>query len=235
MIITAKWFPLSLQERAAWFQNFYAQFVTVGPSLGFLPAVVTQVQDDNDDFQFCADHTVKVDAYAKAFRAYRQTVTEGNVGDPPPALPTPPSGTSPAAVPTGIFERLDDLVKRIRVAPAYTPEIGALLGIVTPPPNNLIPVDDLQPVLKVTSMPDSIVQVKFVRGNTVGIMIETKLDNSTTWTNAGQFQSSPAELVIPQNPENLPRAVQIRARFVEKNSPVGQFSDIVSTATQPVS
>ena len=66
-------------------------------------------------------------------------------------------------------------------------------------------------------------------------MIETKLDNSDTWLNAGQFQSSPATLVIPGNPESLPRAVQLRARYVEKNAPVGQYSAVVATATQPAS
>lgn len=226
------WFPSSLQERAAWFQNFFFQFTQIAAMLGFLPAVVTQVSNDNEDFQFCANQTVEVDAFGSAFRAYRKTVTEGNIGDPAPAYPLNPSAVPPNQVATGIFERLDNLVKQIRVASAYTPEIGALLGIIPAQPGNLIP-EEMQPTLKASTLPGSVVQVKFVRGNTNGIVVETKLDNSETWTNAGVYGSSPAVIVIPQNPENLPRAVQIRARYVEGNSPVGQFSDIVSTATQP--
>lgn len=91
----------------------------------------------------------------------------------------------------------------------------------------------MQPALKTVSLPGSVVQVKFVRGTTDGVVLETKVDNADTWSDAGRFFSSPAELVIPQNAQNLPRAVQVRARFVEGNSPVGQFSDIVTTATQP--
>ena len=70
-------------------------------------------------------------------------------------------------------------------------------------------------------------------GLTNGIVVETKIDNSETWSSVGIFPTSPAIVVVPQNPQNLPRSVQIRARYVEGNSPVGQFSDIVTTATQP--
>ncbi|MGD9562995.1 MAG: hypothetical protein AB7F88_12650 [Pyrinomonadaceae bacterium] len=228
-----KWFPVPLQERAAWFQNFAAQFNQIGTGLGFLPSVLTQVQNDNTDFQFCADQTVEVEAFAKAFRLYRQTVTEGHVGDPAPQYPTNPSAAPPSQVPTGIFERLDDLVKQIRVANTYTPEIGALLGIIPAPPGNLIPPDELQPTLKATTLPGSVVQVKFVRGSTNGVMIEMKLDNAVSWSDAGKFYSSPAQLTVPENAENLPRSVQLRARYVEGNGPVGLYSDIVATVTLP--
>ena len=65
------------------------------------------------------------------------------------------------------------------------------------------------------------------------IAIETKLDNAETWTEAGKFYGSPAELVIPENPDGLPRAVQLRARYIDKNTPVGQLSDVITTATKP--
>lgn len=224
--------PGPLQERAAWFENFANQFAIVGTSLGFVAADVTAVTNDNADFQFCASATVEIESFAKAFRQYRRTLTEGNIGDRTPAYPPNPVTAPPNSVPTGIFERLDRLVARIRASPTYTTEIGALLGIL--PATTVRPApDDMQPTLKAVSLPGSVVQVKFVRGFSVGVVIETKLDNSDTWVSAGQFQSSPATLVIPNNPENLPRAVQLRARYVERNSPVGQYSAVVSTATQP--
>ena len=133
---------------------------------------------------------------------------------------------------TGIFERLDDLVKQIRVATNYTPEIGGLLGII-PAVGPNIPVGDLQPSLKATTLPGSVEQVNFVRGNSDGIAVEMKIDKAASWSNAGLFPRSPVELVIPDGPENLPRAVQIRARYLDGNTPVGQFSDVITTATQP--
>ena len=59
------------------------------------------------------------------------------IGDPTPAFPANPAFALPEVVPTGIYQRLIELVDRIRSAPAYTDEIGALLGIIpsTPAPS----------------------------------------------------------------------------------------------------
>lgn len=135
-------------------------------------------------------------------------------------------------MPTGIFERLDNLVKRIRVAPNYTPEIGALLGIIPQSPSRPAP-EDLQPTIKATAMPGSVVNVKFVRGGMSGVLIETQIDNSGTWSSVGQFSVSPATITIPENPQNLPRYVQVRARYFDKDEPVGLISQVDSVSTLP--
>jgi hypothetical protein len=225
--------PYDLQGQAAWLDNLTTQFAQVAVSpLGFVAADVTALTNDNEDFQFCAQATVEIEAYAKAFRQYRATVTKGRVGEPTPSFPPNPGFAPPNAVPTGIFERVDELIKRIKAAPAYTPEIGVLLGII--PDGTVRPVpEDMQPTLKVRTLPGSVVQVKFTRGATNGIFVETKVDNSDTWSSVGIFPSSPAIIVVPQNAENLPRAVQVRARYVEGNSPIGEFSPVMAVSTQP--
>jgi hypothetical protein len=232
MIRNNRYFPTSRQERAAWCGNFGMQFADVAVSLGFTAGEATANSADCALVVSLASIAVQLDAYAAAVRQFGSIITEGAVGDKTPAFPDFPSYSSPAGPATGVFERIDALVKRIRVAPNYTNEIGALLGII-PSSNPGIPVDEMQPTLKTTSLPGSVVQVKFVRGETNGIFLETRIDNSETWSSVGIFPASPAVVVIPQNAQNLPRSVQLRARFVEGNSPVGQFSDIVTTATQP--
>lgn len=232
MIPNSRWFPTALQDRAAWFDNFSVQFSAVATGLGFTAAEVAAVQDDNNCFQGVASGAVALDAYASAVRNYRKTVTEGSIGEPTPAFPASPVIVPPELVATGMFQRLDELVARIRVAPNYTPEIGALLGIIPASPSRPAP-EDMQPELKVSTLPGSVVQVKFVRGGTNGIVVETNLDNSGTWNSVGVYAASPAVIVVPANAQNLPRAVQIRARYVEGNSAVGQFSDITTVSTQP--
>lgn len=233
MIPSNRWFPSSLQERAAWFANFTKQFASVGASLGFTPAEVLAVQDDDSVFEFLASTAVQLDAFRAAVQQYRTIITEGNIGDPTPAFPANVTFALPGPIPTGIFQRLDDNVKRIRTATTYTDEIGALLGILPVSPTGPQPEVAMQPTVKTVTLPGSVIQVKFVRGNTDGVVIETKIDNADMWSDAGKFFKSPAELVIPENPTNLPRSVQIRARYVDGNTPVGQFSPIVTTATQP--
>lgn len=232
MIPNAKWFPSSIQARAAWFDNFSKQFEPTATSLGFAAADITAVQNDNAVFQFLASTATAVDAYADAVRQYRIFLSEGNIGEPTPAFPANPMFTPPLpAVATGIFERLDDLVKRIRVAPAYTPEIGALLGII-PSATEPTPENAMQPKLKATAMPGSVVEVAFKRGGTDGVELEIRVDKGAAWTSAGRFFRSPAALNIPDG-TGLPHAVEIRARFVEGNSPVGQNSDTINVVTLP--
>jgi len=91
---------------------------------------------------------------------------------------------------------------------------------------------DLKPVLKANAMPGNVVEVKFTRGSTDGIDVEIKVDNATTWSSGGRFFKSPAALNIPDG-TGLPHAVQIRARYLDGNAPVGQNSDTVNIVTTP--
>ena len=83
-------------------------------------------------------------------------------------------------------------------------------------------------------MPASTVAVSFVRGAAAGIEVEIRWIMIRRGQTPDSYKS-PANLKIPVNAQNLPRAVQIRARYVEGNSPVGQFSDVVTAVTQPAS
>ena len=210
MIPSTKWFPLSLEDRAAWFASFATNFsnVAVVP-LGFTIADTNAVNDDNDIMQFLLGANSAIEAYKDAARQYRLIITEGDIGDPTPLFP---AGIAPAVgtpVATGIYQRLIELVDRIRAAPAYTNEIGALLGIL--PQSAPAPEEDVPPVLKAEALPGNIVSVKFVRGRSDGIAVERQLDNETEWASVGNYLKSHVELNIPSGTNNLPRAVRVRA------------------------
>lgn len=68
---------------------------------------------------------------------------------------------------------------------------------------------------------------------TNGVVFETKIDNAASWSDAGRFYASPADLHIPENPSGLPRSVQIRARYVEGDEPVGLYSAVDTVSTTP--
>ena len=169
---STRWFPSSLQERAAWYSNFNTQFTAVGLSLGFTAGEAAAVNNDNAMIQSIASIAVQLESYTDAMRQFRLIMTEGNIGEPTPGFPSLPGYAEPNVVVTGIFERLDNLVRRIRVAPNYTNETGALLGIMPAASSKLAP-EDMQPKLKAVSMPGSVVRIAFVRGNTDGVELET--------------------------------------------------------------
>ena len=233
MIPSRTWFPGNLGDRADWYANFNTQLGigTLGTSLGLSAADMTTIGDDNSVMQFLANSATYFEAYMDGVREYRKTITEGDIGDPAPPFPTFVSPGTVTAVPTGIFERLDQYVKRIRAAPAYTPETGALLQIIPQKGDDLIE-SELKPAIKPSAMPGSIIDVQFTRGKTDGLQIETKVDNAAGWTNEGKFLQSPVSLIIPDG-NGLPHSVQLRARYVLKDEPVGLNSDTVHVVTTP--
>src|SRR6476661_1716577 len=153
------WFPQSLQERDAWFQNFSSQMTNIGASLGFTAGEITSISNDAAWMLFHANTANALEGYVDAIRAFRKNQTEGDIGDPALTWPADVTFTPPGPIVAapGIFERLDNNVKRIRAASTYTPEIGALLGIIPSGGDVLIP-SDMKPVLNASAMPGSVVQ-----------------------------------------------------------------------------
>lgn len=233
MIPSRNWFPSSLAERAAWMQNFTTEFGKIATSLGFTPLEVGNVEGDNTAFQWLAQIAVTVDSYQKAMTAYRKSITEGDISSPAVELPLPPTyPVTPPTVDPGLFERLDNLVKRIRVAPSYSPEDGAALGIIPSTPPAPEP-ETMKPTLKLLAEPGNVIVVDFVRGKTDGIDVQMQLDGSETWESAGKFFKSPAQIVVPSGTMAAPRAVKLRARYLQGNTTVGQYSDIAQISSIP--
>lgn len=234
MIPSRAWFPQSLQERAAWFDNFKTQFASVSVNLGFTAADVTAVTDDNAAFQFLAQTAVSLDAYKEAVRQYRIILTEGNIGDPDPAFPPNPTFNPPLpGVATGIFERLDDLVKRIRVAPNYTAETGALLGIIPKKPDSISPVD-LKPAIKAgESVGGYKFDVNVTRLGMEAFKVQIQKNGNAAWSDAAFATNNPVEVTITPTTPGQPERILVRAILLQKNQPVGQPSDPTYVTVNP--
>ncbi len=233
MIPSQKWLPTSLSGRAAWMGNFQIQFSLVGLSLGFTAPTITAVTADNEDFQAIANGAVAVEAYKDAYRQFRIILTEGDIGQPTLALPDPPAITMPAQVATGIFERLDDLVKRIRVSPTYTDEIGALLGII---PSNPVPspIAEIKPVIKASgSINDYQFAVNVTRLGMEAFKIQVQKGGSETWNDVAFATNNPVSVTVTPQILGKPERVLVRAVLLQKNEPVGLPSDPTFVTVNP--
>ena len=232
-IPSRKWFPQNLQERAAWYANFNTQIQIIGASLGLTAADLTAIGSDNNVIQFLASTATELDAYAEAVRQYRIVITEHGIGDPTPAFPADAVFALPNVIPTGAFERLDDLVKRIRVAPAYTPETGALLGILTttatPPPES-----ELKPVIKASeSFGGYTFSVNVTRMGMDAFKVQIQRKDSSTWQDAAFATNNPAEITVTPTTPGNPERIYVRAILMKKNAPVGQPSDPTYVTINP--
>jgi hypothetical protein len=226
MIPSKTWFPQGIQERAAWFLNFYTQLVKIADALNVSADKVKVVQDDNSVMQFLADADVQVKAYDKAARQYRKIITEGNIGDNTPEFPAAPALALPIVVTTGIFERLDKLVKQIRDADAYTAETGALLGIL-PVQQVKIPLAELKPTITAAPLPSGYkFTVETSKLGASAFKVQIRRMDSELWTDIGFGTKSPIEATLP-NPTAPGQVERIQARVIlmENNQPVGTPSD----------
>lgn len=222
--------PRGLQALAAWFANFNLQFAAFAATLGFDAAQVTAVQNDNNMVQYLAEADTAFKANIDGFRGFRDETLYGDVDGQTATLPAPNLPAAPAAVSIGIIERLINLVDKIKVSDNYTGEIGNQLGII--PPELERRAEEI-PIIKAEAVPDSKISVRFTRSHTDGVAIETKFANGENWNKHGNFGKSPAVLDIERNAGNSPQVVQVRARFLDGNSAVGNYSPIIEVITMP--
>ena len=231
MTPSSKWFPTNLQERAAWYDNFNTNIQIIGASLGLTAPELTLIDKDNGVIEYLAAADVTVNAYVDGVRMYRRVITEGDIGDPVPDFPADISLSLPSVIATGMFERLDQFVKRIRVAAAFTPETGAVLGI-NPSSTNAPTPADAPPKLTASVDPGNVIEVRFVKSSSDGIYIEINVDNGG-WAFRDKAVKSPGVFTVPPSEGGTPRSVMVRARYLDGNTPVGDWSDVVTVQTIP--
>jgi hypothetical protein len=224
-----KWLPRTLEALAPWFANFALKFAQFAGELGFDADEVTAVTNDNLVVQWLLDAEHAFEANLDGFRSFRDETLYAEKNDPAPAEPVTVLPAAPALFTTAIIERLVNLVERIRLSDKYTPEIGEQLGITGSESDSIAP-ENWKPVLKVKALPNYQVQVEFVRGDASGILLESEDDGADTWSEIGKFFGSPAVFTVNGG---APKALNLRGRLLQKNDPVGDYSDTVQIVTTP--
>jgi len=234
MIPSYKWFPTNLSERAAWYENFATQFAALGANLGFTTNDINSVNNDRDVIDFLADAAVKVKAYEKAIQQYRLIITEGDTGEPNPQFPDDPALVLPASVATGMFERLVKLVERIRVAPNYTDEAGALLGIL-PSSGGSRAESEIKPHIETFAAQSgyhfSIVVSERGAADMWEVLILKK--NAADWQTAKTAVGKSVDVAITPTTPGEAERVQVRVQLKKNNQNYGQPSDMVYVTVNP--
>ena len=233
MIPSQAWFPTSIVERAAWFRNFTKNFSVIGPSLGFSTAEIAEVEADNEVVQFLAGAINQNNAYTRALQMLQKTLTQGEIGEPASALPVPPVFTPPPLTAPGIFARLNKTVKRVRFAPNYTDEVGAVLGII-PGKTLRVPTHDHVPKVNVATLPGGYrFAVRVAKLRMDAFEVQIKRNSNGHFEPAAIGTASPLEVALtPLNPGE-PEQIYVRVRMIKANKPVGQFSDLVQVTVNP--
>lgn len=230
---SSKWFPYSLQDRVAWYQNFATQAAATGTTLGLSAADVLQITADNTMMQFLGTSAVTVDNYAKAVTAFRSEITEGEVGEVTPTWPADISFDPPAIPPTGIFERLIEYRKRIMASANYTPEVGATYDIVgtTPVPK---PPAEVKPEIQAFAAASNYHFSLVVTGRELATMWDAWiLRKGGNWAKHGTFSGKSADVEVTPTTPGDAEQIQVRVQLRRNNEDYGQPSDPVYVTVNP--
>jgi len=209
-----------------WFQNWDKQMQVVGATLGFSAAELTRIHDDYLMLQFLRDAMVTVDAFKEAITNHRRLISRGAVGEPTPSLPANTTLALPATtdpVPCGIWQRNNEDVRRVREAPAFTDETGALLGI-NPIETAGQTESETQPTLTVTVEPGYNVKIAGVMSGMDALRVDYQRKGSDAWALAAFFTKLPGEFAIAPQTPGSPESGRIRGVYIKNNAEFGILS-----------
>ncbi len=200
--------------------------------LGVSADKIAELANDRDTVQWLANAQEAYGANGSGLRAFRDNSLFGEKGDAVPVAPVFVMPNPPTTFSKQIIERLLDLVEDIEDADAYSPDIGAQLGIVPAKAESLAP-DDWTTKLKGKILPAMQLEIDFKIGEADGISLQIQYVGEESWENGGNFPKRPAILTVTPKLPNTPQAVRIRGRLLKGNSPAGRFSDTINLVAAP--
>jgi len=233
----SEFLPRSDADLVIWLNNFALKFAANAVALGFLPADVTAVQTDATTFQYLIQLVEASKDETRERVAYKDVLRDGmtvsvGLGSAPPTLPTvtlpPPPATLAAA---GILPRLRALVRRIKVAAAYTVVLGLDLGIEaslpTPPPATS------KPTLTLRVLATGSVEIRWNKGVFDGVRVQSRRGTEVTWSELGTDARSPFTDTRANLVPTAPEVRLYRLVYQRGESDFGAFSDVVSVTVTP--
>lgn len=221
------WYKRTLPERAVWHSNFAAQAVEKGAAFGLVAADIQQIQDDNTLVQYLADSNAYLDAEMDNWRGARDAFFDSDKATPMPVVPAFALSMPPANAKASIIARTVKFAEKIELSDNYTKAIGVTFGIVATKPEPP-PIDSVKPKVKGEALPNWKVSLKVALKGFDGVRVEMMRGDADAWVSLGMFPNGDIVDDTPPLVPNKPETRQYRVIFVKKNSPVGEYSDIIS-------
>ena len=181
-----------------WLENFSTKLASHASTLGVAPADVSQFQTDLTTIrQKLSDVQTKKTSLDSSVESKEATLVE-------------------------IAKRLRDAVVVIKRKSGYTDSIGADLGIIS---SSMEPTDGLpKPEFQTTILPDK-VRLDWVKGNSDGVVVQSKRGNEAEYTTLGRDTISPFDDERPCLTSGTPEMRMYRVRYLRGDDEVGDWSN----------
>lgn len=217
------WFPQNRAGRRVMFTNVLGKITTYAAALGISPVVLARVLLICETFLAVDDHIELSRATMESLIEWRDMVYEDDsiVGDAPPP-PEFKSFTPPTDMFCGIFDEFREYVEQWKVAPGFTMPIGEDLMIVgnEEPPTP----ETVSPALTVEVRPNYVIKFNAKMKGMNAVRIEYQRKGGAGFVMIGILTSLPGEITITPMTPGEPETGMIRAIYLKKNEPFGDYS-----------
>lgn len=229
--------PQSDPDLLLWAKSFQKSFPAEAPNLGFSAAEIGAVTDDLQSLIYVLELIPQMRSRLQELTSYKNLLRDGGGSSDAGALPelsiaSPP----PKAVAPGIVARLTDVVQRASTSPRFTEAMGKLLGISSPQAQQsgaATLLGQVAPKAKTACLPSGEVRIEFVRGDSDGVVVESRRGGETEWKHLAVDRFSPYVDTRPPLSPGQPERREYRLRYLDEDEPVGPYSDLIVVHTMP--
>ena len=131
------------------------------------------------------------------------------------------------------FERLERLVRRIRVAPAYNPSVGAVLGI-TRTTQRIADPRSYVPLIKVIALARAYTfNVRCPVRSFNGFIVSYRRISGEEWHTTMTNNNSPAVVRLTPTEPGRPEQIYVRTQMVKGYFLVSQYSSSTVVTVNP--
>lgn len=226
--------PGSDTGAAAWLLHLASKIDTHAHALSLSTHDVTTLKADAAMVGWIITVVPSLRASSQQFTTFKEEVFHGQSKGTPDAAPASPTlPQPPAAIPAGAIPRARALVQRIKRAPGYTEAMGRDLGIIAATSADLADGDSAKPTFRGTGLPHSENRLDWVKKRHSGVVIQSKRPGDPDWVDLGQDNYSPYVDGRPPVTPGTSETRQYRMRYLDKDTEVGEWSDVVSVVTIP--
>ncbi|MCU0432394.1 MAG: hypothetical protein MUC87_02940 [Bacteroidia bacterium] len=224
--MSTSYLPTSDTDRVVWLNNFSNRLGQYRQALGMTTAEVNSYVADAAMLAYVIQLYDASSQYTQALSSIKRNLRSSSQQVAMPSLPVLPNiGSAPASVNSGIFNRLSQLVARIKVHAAYTTAMGQDLGIIAP----VVPFDPntMQPNLSIR-LESGYPKIKWNKGMADGTKIYVDRNDNLGFVLLKQTVKNTLldTQALPPNTYSVTWAY--KARFMLDDDEVGLFSQTLS-------
>lgn len=221
------WLPSRLAQQAVVLENVNSKIAGYQTALGLTAAQVAAIQLICNEFDVAYTMTEQCRAATLAMVQWRDDIFKGTPqGAAAPEPPTFPTVEMPVGSKIGILAEFRALRDIMLAAPGYTDAIGQDLMIVasgSSGPN--IPTGEATPELNLQVAAGYEITVAGPMHGMDAMRVEyMRNNNGNTWSLVGFLKKTPGVVQISPHTPGDPESGRIRARYIQSNNPVGNYS-----------